>query len=53
MEGSLGEKLLTLFASIIEQLGSNSKFTPIIEELLKTLTTMASQNVKFKNLFLL
>ena len=53
MEGSLGEKLLTLFASIIEQLGSNSKFTPIIEELLKTLTTIASQNVKFKNLFLL
>ena len=49
---SLCDKLIALFASIFEQLGSNPKFTPIIEECLKAMITMASQNVKFKNSFI-
>ena len=46
------EKLIVLFASILEQLGANPKYSPLIDECLKTMITMASQNVRFKNSFI-
>lgn len=49
---TLCEKLIVLYASILEQLGSNPKFAPLVEECLKAMITMVSQNVKFKNSFI-
>ena len=49
---SLCEKLIVLFASILEQLGANPNFSKIVEECLKTMITMASQNLRFKNSFI-
>ena len=43
------DQLITLYASVLEQLGVNSRFQCILEECLRTMITMASQNVKFKN----
>lgn len=36
------EKLIVLFATILEQLGANPKFAPLVDECLKTMITMAS-----------
>ena len=46
------EKLISLFASILEQLGGNPKFAPLVDECIKTMITVASQNVRFKNSFI-
>lgn len=43
---------MVLFGSILEQLGGNAKFIKIVEECLRTMVTLASQNVRFKNSFL-
>ena len=49
---SLCEKVIVLFATILEQLGGNPGFSPMVDECLKTMITMASQNVRFKNSFI-
>ena len=48
---SLGEKLMTLWAQIIEELGGNPRFNDIISETFRGAITFASQNNRFKNLF--
>lgn len=49
---SLLDRHLLLYASVLEQLGANPKFQPLVEECLQTMITMASQNVRFKNAFI-
>ena len=36
------DQLIVLYASILEQLGTNPKFLPLVEECLRTAITMAS-----------
>jgi hypothetical protein len=47
-ETVIGDTLVSSFGQILEQIYS----TPVVEECLSTMVTMASQNKKFKNSFL-
>lgn len=48
---SQSEKLVALFAQILEELGQQREFEPIVSEALMTMITFASQNQKCKNCF--
>ena len=49
---SQGEKAMALFGTILDNLGSNQKFEKLVDETLMTMVNFASQNVKFKNAFI-
>lgn len=51
-EQSLAEKTMELFGTIFEQLAGNQRMDKIIEETLMCIATFASQNIRFKNVFL-
>lgn len=47
----LSDKLVNLFAQILEELGPQREYEPLLCECLLTMITFASQNIKFKNAF--
>lgn len=49
----LSDKLVNLFAQILEELGPQREYEPVLCDCLLTMITFASQNSKFKNTFLL
>lgn len=49
----LSDKLVNLFAQIMEELGPLREYEPVLCDCLLTMITFASQSNKFKNTFLL
>jgi len=48
----LSDKLVNLFAQILEELGPLREYEPLMCECLLAMITFASQSIKFKNAFL-
>jgi hypothetical protein len=51
-EASLADRTMELFGAIFEQLAGNQRMSSIVDETLMCIVTFASQNVRFKNVFL-
>jgi hypothetical protein len=49
---SQSDKLVNIFGQLLEELGSQKCFEPILCEGLMTMITFAGQNIKFKNCFI-
>ena len=51
VKSTQAEKLMNLFGQILEELGAQKQYEPVICEALMTMITFASLNYKFKNCF--